>query len=76
MRGKYKLGDHAWIVVSSIMIREVEVLRFAGGLYTVRFMDSAGGIKIRESRLIATKDEAEAQLPSKKKKYRSPWDPL
>ena len=77
MNSKYQPGDHAWIVVSSIMVREVEILRFSGGLYTVRFTDvSAGGMKIRENRLIPTKEEAEAQLPSKQKKYKSPWDPL
>ena len=60
------------------MIREVEIIRFSGGLYTVRFTDSKGGIKIRGNRLLASKEEAEAMLPKHKplnKQYKSPWDP-
>lgn len=52
-------GAKAFIIESKRFIREVEILKFSGGLYTLRFPDSGGGIKLRENRLFATKEEAE-----------------
>lgn len=76
MTGKYNPGDTAFIVESSRFIREVTIVKYAGGLYTIRFKDSNGGIKVRENRLFQTKEDAEATIPGKveKPKYRSPWD--
>lgn len=76
MAGKYNPGDPAFIVESSRFIREVAIVKFAGGLYTIRFKDGNGGIKVRENRLFHTKAEAEATIPGKvdKPKYKSPWD--
>lgn len=59
MAGKYKPGDKAFIIESKRLIREVEIVKFSGGLYTLRFTDSGGGIKLRENRLFSTREEAE-----------------
>ena len=72
MPNKYSPGDTAYIVESSRFIREVKVLKIAGGFATLRFTDSDGGIKLRESRLFPTKEAAEASLP-KKTSPRSQW---
>ena len=72
MATKYNPGDTAFIVESSRFIREVKVLKVASGFATLRFMDSDGGIKLRESRLFPTKEDAEASLP-KKTTPRSQW---
>ena len=71
MPNKYSPGDTAYIVESSRFIREVKVLKIAGGFATLRFTDSDGGIKLRESRLFPTKEAAEDSLP--KKTPRSQW---
>ena len=65
MPNKYNPGDTAYIVESSRIIREVKVLKVTGGFATLCFMDSDGGIKLRESRLFPTKEDAEASLPKK-----------
>ena len=62
---KYNPGDTAFIVESSRFIREVRILKIAGGFATLRFADSDGGIKLRESRLFSTKEAAEYSLPKK-----------
>ncbi len=72
---------HAYIVESNRFIREVIVVTRSGDFYTVRFVDSGGGIKIRGSRLFASKEEAEATLSPKVSKktadgFRSPYDYL
>ena len=72
MATKYNPGDIAFIVESSRFIREVKVLKIAGGFATLRFADSDGGIKLRESRLYPTEEAAEASLP-KKTTPRSQW---
>ena len=72
MPNKYNPGDTAFIVESNRIIREVKVLKVTGGFATLRFTDSDGGIKLRESRLFLTKEDAEASLP-KKPTPRSRW---
>lgn len=72
MAAKYKAGDTAFFVESNRLIREVKILNVGGGFYTIRFLDGNGGIKVKEHRLFATKEEAEASLP-KKTVPRSPW---
>ena len=55
-------GDTAWIVESSLFIREVRVLKITGGFATLRFADSDGGVTLRVSRLFPTKEAAEASI--------------
>ena len=63
----YKPGDRAYIVESNYLVREVKVLRVAGGFATLRFTDIDGGCKLRISRLFPTKEDAEATLQKKTK---------
>ena len=59
---KFNQGDTAFIVESNRFIREVKVLKCAGGFCTIKFLDSSGGIKVREHRLFSTKEEAEGSI--------------
>lgn len=76
MKGRFKVGDRAYIVESNRFVREVEVRSCAGGMYLVRFLDSVGGIKLRDHRLFASKEEAEGSIIKKEEKpaYRTPYD--
>ncbi len=65
MKSKYNPGDKAFIVESSRFIREVTIVKIAGGLATLRFADANGGVKLRESRLFPTKEEAENSIKNK-----------
>ena len=60
---KFKAGDKAYIVESNRIIREVQVRSCGGGMYTVKFTDSEGGIRVKEHRLFATREDAEKSLP-------------
>ena len=62
---RYNPGDAYYIIESNRIIREVKVLKITGGFATLRFMDSDGGTKLRESRLFPTKKDAETSLPKK-----------
>lgn len=44
MDKKFNPGDTAFLVESNRIIREVRILKFGGGFYTIRFADSDGGI--------------------------------
>ena len=57
---RFRPGATAYIVESNRFIREVEVKSFSGGLYLIIFKDTGGGVKLRENRLFATKEGAEA----------------
>lgn len=74
--GKYSPDDTAYLVESKRIIRKVKILKFSGDFYTVQFIDSGGGIRVRESRLFATEDEAKATIPKPKpiSSYFNPWN--
>lgn len=74
MPSKYNANDTAFLIESCRTIREVKIVKYAGGMYTVRFTDGSGGIKVRESRLFATQDDAKAALPKAAPRYTTPWD--
>ena len=57
---RFKPRSTAYIVESNRFIREVEIKNFSGGMYLLIFKDTGGGVKLRENRLFATKEEAEA----------------
>ena len=59
---RFKPGSTAYIVESNRFIREVEVKSFSGGLYLLIFKDTGGGVRLRENRLFATKEEAEESI--------------
>ena len=75
MAMRFKPGDKAFIVESNRFIREVEIRSVAGGMYLIKFTDSGGGIKVKESRLFATREDADKSLrgnkptPQKKTPY-------
>ena len=60
MAGKYAPGDTAYIAESGRFIREVKILKIAGGLVTLRFADTNGGVRLSESRLFPTPEAARA----------------
>lgn len=73
MSASFNPGDVAYIVESNLFIREVEVVKSAGGFCTIRFTDHGGGIKVRESRLFPSKEAAEASLPKKEVPKKTRW---
>ncbi len=75
----FEKDAHAFIVESNRFVREVVIVARSGDFYTVRFVDSGGGIKLRGSRLFESKEEAEASMrkadtPKPTGGYRSPYD--
>ncbi|MCH4020018.1 MAG: hypothetical protein LKE61_03995 [Erysipelotrichaceae bacterium] len=56
---KYPVGNLVYIIQSKRYIREAKVLHYSSGFYTIRFTDSSGGTKLRESRIYGSKDDAQ-----------------
>ena len=63
---KYKIGDHVYIVESGLYVKEVVVVGTSGGFYQICFTDRQGSLRLRESKLFATKEEAEMQKSAHK----------
>ena len=59
MSAKFKEDDTAYLIESSFIVRKITIVKFASGFYTIRFKDSGVGIKVRENRLYASREEAE-----------------
>ncbi len=57
-----RVNQTVYLVESCRFIREAQVRRRSGGLYTVRFTDSGGGIRVRGDRLFPTRAAAEAHV--------------
>lgn len=64
---KFNQGDKAYIIESTIFIKEVIVVKFAGGMYLIKYPNCSGGYKVRESRLYKTEDEARKSIDLRKK---------
>ena len=62
MANKYNPVDAVYIVSSVRWIREAKVLKYAGVFYTLKFTDTGGGIKVRDSRIFPTKEAAETSI--------------
>ncbi len=58
MNGKFQAGDIVYIVAAGNRVKEARVLRYAGGFYTLR-LPEGGGVRLKEHRLFATKEEAQ-----------------
>ena len=58
-QGKFQVGQTVYLISSVNWIKEATVLKYSGGFYTIKWTDSDGGTRVRESRLFATKEKAE-----------------
>ena len=68
-------GDKAYIIDNVRFLREVIVLRVTGDLCVIRYVDNGAVIRIRSSRLYATKKEATDRLPPDARPQKSShWD--
>ena len=78
MDNRFNSNDTAFLIESNRIIREVRIVKYAGGLYTIQFVDGGGGIKVRESRLFSTKEEADTAIQKPRLKtsprHPTPWD--
>ena len=58
-------GDTAYIIESGRFVREVTVVRKSGDVYTLKFTDTGGGVKLREGRLYPSGEAAEEAIKEK-----------
>ena len=56
------VNDTVYLVESCRRVREAVVRSRSGGLYTVRFTDTGGGIRVRGDRLYPTREAALAYV--------------
>ena len=62
MAQKYQIGDTAYIVESNRFIRDVKITKHIAGSYIIKFVDSGGGIRVHESRLFPSEEDANNML--------------
>ena len=65
---KFNPGEKAYIIESTIFIKEVEIVKYSGSMYLIRYPKTSGGYKVRESRLYKTEEEAKRVVESNKKR--------
>ena len=76
MQEKLEVGSHVFIIESNRIITEVVVTANRGDFCVLR-LPSGGAIQLRKSRVFASKEEAEMQIPRKEPAqssfHRSPY---
>lgn len=74
---RFKVGDKAFLVESNRVVKEVTVVKCAGGMYLIKFQ-TGGGIRVKEHRLFDSEEEAKASIPvipvHSDVKRKNPWD--
>ena len=66
MNGKYQPGQKVFLTGGNKnLIKEATVLKYTGGFYTIRFNN--GGVKVRESRIYPSREEAEQAILNRKR---------
>lgn len=71
------VGDTVYIVKSNRFEREVEIRRYSGGMFLVRFTDTDGEMQVKAHRLFSNREEAEKGIierPEEKKVQGNPYD--
>ena len=59
---KFNQGDKAFIIENGIFVKEVIVVKVAGGFYTIKYPNGKGAFRVRESRIYAIELEAKQRL--------------
>lgn len=72
---KFKAGQTAYFVRSGVQVMEVQIVNSANGFCTIRFVETGGGIRVRDSKLFETREEAEAQINKQNKGRRESYKP-
>lgn len=70
------LNQTVYLVESCRRVREVRVWGRSGPLYTVRFADTGGGIRVRRDRLYPTREAAQASLRQREAENQPPQPAL
>lgn len=65
----YNVGETVYIVSNNSFIKKATVINNKGALYTLRFEETGGGTKLRESRLFKTEKEANEFISNNKKRH-------
>ena len=73
---KYKVGAQVFFIESNYKITEGLVVNRTGEFYVVRYQNGSGGLRLRETRLYPSREEAEKKIPKPEKKvrHRLPYD--
>ncbi len=62
---KFEIGEKVFFVQSAIYVKEAQVINDSGGFVTVKFLETGGGFRARQSRFFKTKEEAERTIGRK-----------
>ena len=76
MQERPEVGSHVFIVESNRTVTEVIVAARRGDFYTLRFLNG-GAIKLRQSRIFPSREDAEKKISAKveeKRRLSSPYD--
>lgn len=61
---KFRINQTVYFIRSHSSVVTAKIVNYHGGMYTIRF-ESGGGMRISESRLFATEEQAKATLKPK-----------
>lgn len=63
---KFYPGEKAFIIESSIYVKEVEIVGGSGAFYVIRYPNKSSWYNVRESRLYKTEEKAKEVIRKRK----------
>lgn len=72
---KFKVGNIVYFVRSNVEIKEAKIIKISNEFCTIRFLDTLGGIRVRNSKIYATKEEAKKHIVENSNKKRQNYKP-
>ena len=61
---KFNVGDKVYIIENGIYVKEVIIVKIAGGFYTIKKPNGRSAYRVKEGRLYSTELEANAYIKS------------
>lgn len=62
MKSKYHIGQRVFFVQSGRVVKPSKIINISGDFCTIKFEETGGGIRVRQSRIYATEIEANASV--------------
>lgn len=72
IKSKYQIGQRVFFVQSGRVVKPSKIINISGDFCTIKFEDTGGGIRVRQSRIYATEAEANASLKEENKSKFNP----
>lgn len=67
MKSEYHVGQRVFFVQSGRVVKPSKIIKISGEFCTIKFEDTGGGIRVRQSKIFTTEEGANASIKEENK---------